>query len=174
MSKLSKTAKASIVKADTKAKFVWTPENAIPEIRRSREASLFIGNMELVDVLLGEYDRLQDVVLESVNVASQNVSQIETLKDDLKTLAGMSAQNRATITVLREGKQAAEDEIARLTETLKTITLQRDEALANLEQERDVRLLLSGENAKLAKQTGDVLSSIHEAEATILDAGHKD
>lgn len=173
MSKVSKTAKASAVRAETKAKFVWTPENAIPEIRRSREAKLFVGNMELIDVLLGEYDRLQGAVLADINTKAQYSQRIETLQEDLKTLVTMSAQNRATVTVLREGKQAAEAEVVRLTETLKTITLQRDESLAQLEQERDVRLLLSGENAKLARESGDVLSSIHEAEATMLDAGHK-
>lgn len=174
MSKLSKTAKASMVQTVSKAKVEWTPENAIPEIRRSREAKLFVGNMELVDVLLAEYDRLVGVVLGDINTKAQYAQRIETLQDDLKTLATMSAQNRATVTVLREGKQAADADVARLTETVKQLTLERDEARAQLEQEHDVRLLLSSENAKLAKETGDVVSSIHEAEATMMDAGlHK-
>ena len=173
MSKVSKTARASVVQTAPKAKLIWTPDNAIPEIRRSREAKLFVGNMELVDVLLGEYDRMQGVILADVNTRAGYASQIETYKEDLKTLAGMSAQNRATITVLRESKQAAEDEVARLQATVGQLARERDEARALLEQERDVRLLLSGENAKLAAQAGDVLSNIHEAEATMLDAGHK-
>lgn len=167
MSKISKTAKASAVKGEAKAKFVWTSETAIPEIRRSREAKLFVGNMELIDLLLGEYDRLRDVVLADINTKAGYAGRIETLSDDLKTLMRMQAEGRATITVLRESKQAAEDDVARLTETLKTVTFQRDEALAKLEQEHDVRLLLSGENAKLARESGDVVSTVFEANALI-------
>lgn len=202
MSKISKTAKASMVQTVVKAKAAWTPETAIPEIRRNREAKLFVGNMELLDVLLAEYDSL---LAQRLELSASKLEYVEVEKfltsagvdenfgapdtpdiplpswvlvlrnkiDAFKTLNTMAAQNRATITVLREGRQAAEEEVARLTETVKQLTLERDEARAQLEQERDVRLLLSGENAKLAQQTGDVVSNIHEAEATMLDAGHK-
>lgn len=52
----SKTAKASMVKEASKEKFVWTPESAIREIRKNRQAKLFVCNMELVDLLLAAYD----------------------------------------------------------------------------------------------------------------------
>jgi hypothetical protein len=57
MSKQSKTAKASIVRETPRQKYIWTTEKAIQEIRNSRAARLFIGNMELVDLLLAAYDQ---------------------------------------------------------------------------------------------------------------------
>jgi hypothetical protein len=60
MSKISKTARASMGQQAPKEKVVLTEEVAIKEIRNLRAGHLAVLNVEYIDLLLAAYDRVSE------------------------------------------------------------------------------------------------------------------
>lgn len=93
MAELSKTAKASVVKA-VKEVYVETTEEAIQKIRNDRAGKLFVMNMDRVDKLLDAYDAL--------------VTELKTIND---SAAEVAKEMGATLSQLDEVRPVAERQL---------------------------------------------------------------
>lgn len=92
MAELSKTAKASMVKAPKKEQAVETTEEAIRQIRMDRAGQLFIVRMDRIDKLLAAYD----VATERATKAEADLQAIQFARlegaDEVSTLLGNSVE----------------------------------------------------------------------------------